>query len=216
MSLRRHPWTPYAHRPRQFRPSRDKSPPFHPHPSPPVPYLPHSRCRMDRKRAGPGGRKAPLAVPERAAGRKGRRLPAWLRRRAGSPSQGERVKPATGTTSGRLSALRGRRPDSGPGLWRSLPRPAWRVNCFIRGAAPVHQKGRGKASCRKPRQTLSPPPPVRGGRSGVSPDALRVGRSLSGWRPQAGKAKRRLPVGCGHHPAIIGPRTGCATPCMAL
>jgi hypothetical protein len=191
-------------------------PPISSTPFTPVPYLPHSRCRMDRKRAGPGGRKALLAVPERAAGRKGRRLPAWLRRRTGSPSQGERVKPATGTTSGRSSASCGRRPDSGPGLWRSLPRPARRVRCFIRGAAPVHQRegARLRAGNRaKPfrRRSLS------GADGPGSPRMpLASGAGFCGMRPQAGKAKRQLPVGCGHHPAIIGPRTGCATPCMPL
>ena len=37
-------------------------------------------------------------------------------------------------------------------------------------------------------------------------------------RPRQGRGckARQLPVGCGHHPATIGPRARCATQCMSL
>jgi hypothetical protein len=49
--------TPPPH-PQQSQPLSQSHPPFSSTHPPPAPYCAHSRCRMDRERVGPGGRKA--------------------------------------------------------------------------------------------------------------------------------------------------------------
>lgn len=235
--LRLHPLCPVGHLPRkggdwaprkqpdswmtsgpaswQFHPFRAISPPFHPHPQPPC----HT-CRTPA--AGWTGN-----VPVRAGGR-----PLWPCRNV---RQGERGGDCQRGSVGGPAHLHGRagqaghRDDLGPYV------------CILRAAAgqrtgPVAEL----APSRMAREVLHPRRRAHATREGAR---LRAGnrakpfrrRPLSGAdgpgsprmpsasgagfqarRPQAGKAKQRLPVGCGHHPAIIGPRTGCATPCLPL
>ena len=68
-----------------------------------------------------------------------------------------------------------------------------------RACGGIFPLNRGGIACRSPRQKLCTAALVQGRRHGETHIIPRRANS-----PQAGEAKRLLPVGCGHHPAKFG------------
>ncbi len=196
-------------------PAPHKIPPFHPHLPPPC----HT-CRTPA--AGWTGN-----VPVRAGGRplwpcrnvrQGERGgdcqrgsvggPAHLNGRAGPAGHRDDLGPFVRTERAAAGQRTGPVAELAPSrMAREVLHPRHRAHA-IREGARLRAGNRAKPFRRRPLSGADGP--------GSPRMPLASGAGCLATRPQAGKAKRQLPVGCGHHPAIIGPRTGCATPCMSL
>jgi len=107
-------------------------------------------------------------------------------------------------------------PDGGAGLWRRCSPLCMPCSGGLTWAiARMHHKGGGTLRAGNHAETL----PSRLSRPGPRFGETQVVASCKPRRaqsPQAVQRSRKLPVGCGHHPASFGSARECATPCMSL
>jgi hypothetical protein len=161
-------------------------------PSAPMPYSSRSRRRMVRKRLGPGGRKAFQSCRNVRRAEGGGSAPALLSWQSFRPS------------GARLTIHR-RNPCP---LCRSAPAGSRGGD----GNGPVAGRlaDAGKGVAFKRRRPGAPGSPTQG--------QARVGECRTPFqaaRVRAAKKRHALPVGCGHHPAIIGSARGLRHPVHA-
>jgi hypothetical protein len=161
-------------------------------PSPPVPYSSRSRRRMVRKRLGPGGRKAFRSCRNVRRAKGGGSAPALLSwqpfRRSGARLTIHRRNPCP--------------------LCRSAPAGSRGGDGNGPVAGRLADAGKGVAFSLRPG---APGSPTQG--------QARVGECRKPFRAarvRAAKKRHALPVGCGHHPAIIGSARGLRHPVHGL
>lgn len=146
-----------------------------------MPYSPHSRCRMDRERFGPGGRECFGLGVQTWRAQAGEAEAIAFPLAGGFPLTETRAKPATGPGSRSTSAQR-RGGGTGTGLWRTwvracITQPDVMTGCHEGPAAEMHRSQNAASVRAGPRQThlpgLSRPGPEQSGRGTKIPEGAR-------------------------------------------